>query len=194
MSEKQPIHLRLRRSSVEDNLPKPGQLEYGEPAINFFAGKEKLSIKNSANKIVSTDLNENVAQTILDTVNSHVADTNNPHKVTKAQVGLGNVDNTSDAKKPLSEAAQNAIGSKVDQTEIVDNLTTSASDKPLSARQGKILYERMNEVSGGATADLSALQTRVASVEDEINSALAECNVLDEKVDTFIALVNKTTV
>lgn len=35
-------------------------------------------------------------------ITSHVADTSNPHQVTKAQVGLGDVDNTSDASKPVS--------------------------------------------------------------------------------------------
>lgn len=39
----------------------------------------------------------------------HIADTNNPHSVTKAQVGLGNVDNTSDASKPISTATQTAL-------------------------------------------------------------------------------------
>jgi hypothetical protein len=42
---------------------------------------------------------------------AHVANTSNPHSVTKSQVGLGNADNTSDANKPISsaEAVVNAI-------------------------------------------------------------------------------------
>lgn len=40
---------------------------------------------------------------------SHVEDHSNPHQVTKAQVGLGNVDNTSDADKPVSTAQQAAL-------------------------------------------------------------------------------------
>lgn len=42
---------------------------------------------------------------------NHVADKTNPHKVTKAQVGLGNVDNTADVNKPVSTAQQNALDS-----------------------------------------------------------------------------------
>lgn len=38
--------------------------------------------------------------------------TTNPHNVTKAQVGLGNVDNTSDANKPVSTAQQTALDLK----------------------------------------------------------------------------------
>ena len=40
---------------------------------------------------------------------SHAINTSNPHKVTKAQVGLGNVDNTSDRNKPVSIAQEEAI-------------------------------------------------------------------------------------
>lgn len=38
--------------------------------------------------------------------------TTNPHNVTKAQVGLSNVDNTSDANKPVSTATQTALDGK----------------------------------------------------------------------------------
>lgn len=42
----------------------------------------------------------------------HIEDLNNPHQVTKTQVGLGNVDNTSDANKPISTATQTALNLK----------------------------------------------------------------------------------
>lgn len=42
-------------------------------------------------------------------VNNHIANKSNPHTVTKAQVGLGNVNNTSDADKPVSTAQAAAI-------------------------------------------------------------------------------------
>lgn len=35
-------------------------------------------------------------------IDSHIANTSNPHSVTKAQVGLGSVDNTADSAKPVS--------------------------------------------------------------------------------------------
>lgn len=46
---------------------------------------------------------------------AHINDTDNPHSVTKAQVGLGNVNNTSDADKPVSSATQVALDKKVDK-------------------------------------------------------------------------------
>lgn len=48
--------------------------------------------------------------TALETkVNKHIANKSNPHTVTKTQVGLGNVNNTSDADKPVSTAQATAI-------------------------------------------------------------------------------------
>ncbi|MCB6475611.1 hypothetical protein LI171_05075 [Emergencia timonensis] len=41
----------------------------------------------------------------------------NPHRVTKIDVGLGSVDNTSDANKPVSTAVQTALDKKVDKAD-----------------------------------------------------------------------------
>lgn len=51
----------------------------------------------------------------LSTLTNHTGNTSNPHYVTKSQVGLGNVDNTSDADKPVSTATSTALGNKVDK-------------------------------------------------------------------------------
>ena len=48
-----------------------------------------------------------------DTVYTHPAGTN-PHGTTKNDVDLGNVDNTSDANKPVSTATQTALNAKID--------------------------------------------------------------------------------
>lgn len=60
---------------------------------------------------------------------AHVSDTGNPHVVTKSQVGLGNVDNTSDANKPVSTAQGTAIGLKEDSANKSTSVVTDqASD------------------------------------------------------------------
>ena len=48
----------------------------------------------------------------------------NPHSVTKAEVGLSSVDNTSDVNKPISTATQTALNLKANQTE-VDSIQTA---------------------------------------------------------------------
>lgn len=57
-------------------------------------------------------------------IQSHIANTSNPHSVTKAQIGLGNVDNTSDINKPVSTAQQSALDLKENLTNKATDLTT----------------------------------------------------------------------
>ena len=47
--------------------------------------------------------------------------------VSKTDVGLGNVDNTSDLNKPISTATQTALDSKVDNSRVL-------TDVPLNAK------------------------------------------------------------
>ena len=58
----------------------------------------------------------------------HVANKNNPHGVTKAQVGLGNVDNTADMDKPVSTATQNAMSALESELSSVISAHKSASN------------------------------------------------------------------
>lgn len=48
--------------------------------------------------------------------------------ITKANIGLGNVDNTSDENKPVSAATQTALNLKADLTAIADFITKSVND------------------------------------------------------------------
>ena len=54
---------------------------------------------------------KDVDDSTLALLEAHEADHANPHEVTKAQVGLGNVDNTSDLDKPISTSVQSALNS-----------------------------------------------------------------------------------
>jgi hypothetical protein len=58
-------------------------------------------------------LSADAAAAVTASLTAHIADTANPHSVTAAQVGLGNVDNTSDVNKPVSTAQAAAIAAAV---------------------------------------------------------------------------------
>lgn len=58
----------------------------------------------------------NVGSNTHSQIDAHIASNSNPHSVTKAQVGLGSADNTSDINKPISTATQVALNAKVDKT------------------------------------------------------------------------------
>ncbi|MEG1754329.1 MAG: hypothetical protein RR234_10500, partial [Christensenella sp.] len=59
----------------------------------------------------------------LSTTKLHIDSKENPHGTTKAQVGLGNADNTSDANKPVSTAQAAAIKA------VQDDVGTHKADK-----------------------------------------------------------------
>ena len=67
-----------------------------QAAINSSITAEKVALYDSY-------------ATKLDELTNHVTDYNNPHKVTAEQIGLGSVNNTSDADKPISTATQEAL-------------------------------------------------------------------------------------
>ena len=50
-----------------------------------------------------------------DKLNTHLKNYKNPHQVTKAQIGLGNVDNTSDLEKPISNDVRDALNEKISE-------------------------------------------------------------------------------
>jgi hypothetical protein len=72
----------------------------------------------AASELVAQNAAENAenaadeAETNAAAALTHIADLANPHAVTKAQVGLSAVDNTSDANKPVSTAQQAALNLK----------------------------------------------------------------------------------
>lgn len=65
----------------------------------------------------------------IDANTSHRASTSNPHSVTKSQVGLGSVDNTTDIAKPVSTATQAALDAKAatSHTHGVSDLTATGT-------------------------------------------------------------------
>lgn len=101
-------------------------------------------------------------------VSKHTGNENNPHNVTKKQIGLGNVDNTADMDKPMSTATKNALQEHTNNTDNPHNVTaehvglgnvdnTSDKDKPVSdamqieidkLKQAIIDVDAMNEASG----------------------------------------------
>jgi hypothetical protein len=79
----------------------------------------EITNRTNAINALRTELKTYVDDLIADTgsdvtaletkVNNHIANKSNPHTVTRAQLGLGNVNNTSDADKPVSTAQATAI-------------------------------------------------------------------------------------
>ena len=101
-------------------------------------------------------------------LNAHTGNTSNPHSVTKTQVGLGNVDNTSDANKPVS-TAQAAADAAVQAFAIQrGNHTGSQTASTISdfntAADARVTYTAQGAVTSkaaAATLTIAELLTRI---------------------------------
>lgn len=101
------------------------------PATTSTAGVMSSSDKSKLDSLKSQ----------LDT---HISNKSNPHSVTKVQVGLGNVDNTSDANKPISNATQTALNDKFSATD-GNALKQTIEDMPnLVVTEGSVSHKNNN--------------------------------------------------
>lgn len=103
---------------------------------------------------------------------------------TKSDVGLGNVDNTSDANKPISTATQTALDGKVDENAAI-----------VGATKTKITYDAKGLVTSGAdatTADIadSTNKRYVTDAQLTVINNTSGTNTGDETVNTLGATIN----
>lgn len=92
---------------------------------------------------------------------AHINDKENPHEVTKVQVGLGNVNNTSDANKPISTATQTALNGKLDKTAVVD-VTVEATKG--QAADAKSVYDAIQALPTGTDISLGVTGALVGEI------------------------------
>jgi len=83
--------------------------------------------------------------------------------LSKADVGLSNVDNTSDADKPVSTAQATAIGLKQDAMGVDDNYVTDAEKAAWSAKQDALGFTPENVANKDTTTTLGTSDTKYPS-------------------------------
>jgi hypothetical protein len=96
-----------------------------------------------------------------------------PVGLAKADVGLGNVDNTADASKPVSTAQATAI--QTAKTEAIADATS-----------------QVNAILAGAPAALNTLDELAAALGDDANFASTVTTSLGLKVDSLTPITQKT--
>lgn len=111
-------------------------------------------------------------------VDSHIGNKSNPHGVTKAQLGLGNVNNTSDADKPVSTAQATAIAdAKAAGTNAQTHLTTHIQNK---------------SNPHGVTRDQLGLGTTAEIIFKKVSAPSGLWKESDERLKTFIKPLEHT--
>jgi hypothetical protein len=120
-----------------------------------------------------TYVNSQWLKTLQDAHDAHVARTDNPHAVTKSQVGLGNVDNTSDVNKPVSTLQAAAIVSAVSN----HNSSGSAHEdirNMIAALVGAYVYRGTIAVSNPSDVQLTARIVELLSRQPAIGDVLVD--------------------
>lgn len=154
------------------------QLDYGELSVSYGEGEEALSLKNSNNEIAT------IKFSVVDDVNEHISDTDNPHGVTAAQVGLGNVENHGDEDLDVSAAMQEILDTKLDVAKVYsasfyttdDDGNTALRDDvdedtyseyAWSAASGYSLYTSVETYING---DYSDIESRISAIEEYLTA------------------------
>ena len=114
---------------------KGGTGEQGPQGVQGETGPQGEQGDPATNLVQSVNGRQGVVTGLAEqtTLTAHTSNTSNPHSVTKAQVGLGNVDNTSDVNKPISAAVQTALDGKqaggdyATNTALINGLATKAA-------------------------------------------------------------------
>lgn len=161
-----------------------------------------LALQNGINTL-NDDLtaeisNRGTADGILqDNIDNHITDKNNPHEVTKEQIGLGNVDNTSDLNKPISTATQNALNTKVSNTREINgyplssDITLTASDvgalPDTTTINNLTTAEQQSALNSGAnTTNIGQIATNTQNISNEVTNRQNADNALQSQIDALV--------
>lgn len=151
-----------------------------QAGVMSSADKTKLnSLKDQSG--ITADID--AVQSNLET---HINNKANPHQVTKKQVGLSNVDNTSDANKPISTATQNALNDKFSATE-GNTLKQIVNDMPDLVVTGGSLRHNSDSVS------LNLIQQNLKN-PDDAGSFLLKFNSVTDSTAGIILPSDKSKI
>lgn len=143
-------------------------------AWNTYRNSLNVSIQQFTNTVMSAVNNKADAQT----VNSHVQRSDNPHNVTKSQVGLGNVDNTSDMSKPVSNLQKQAIETAVSEVRRAVDSEANRADGRERAIANSVDAERRR-----ASTEEEKLDLAIRTEKEERDGDVAALRALIAAVD-----------
>lgn len=113
-------------------------------ASSFTAGVMSASDKTKLDGLKAQAEIDTSISNVQNNLNAHINNRTNPHRVTKKQIGLDQVDNTSDANKPISNATQTALNGKFSATD-GNALKQTIEDMPnLVVTEGSVSHKNNN--------------------------------------------------
>lgn len=122
---------------------------------------EELADAIANNKSVIDAINTSITtKADASDLTSHLNNKNNPHGVTKAQVGLGNVDNTADSAKNVLSATKWTTARTLSLTGAITGSVSidGSGNVTMTTTEGDVSFKRMN-IQVGAATDWNTLTT-----------------------------------
>lgn len=155
-------------------------------------------VKELIDEQLASDINE-ILETVeagVESFTTHTKDLNNPHQVTKEQVGLGNVDNTSDLDKPISNAVSSAIKSLEGKISGVDSAVKTLENKVDSAVNtlNTKVDSAVKTLENKVDSAVNTLNDKLSSSSETFNSKIEEVKssvkTLDSKINSAVNTIN----
>ena len=144
----------------EEKLPTGGSGNYSI-TLNSLANYTKTK-----KDLTDTSTVDSKVEVVRQELNTHIEDLLNPHQVTKGQIGLGNVDNTADLDKPVSNSTQSAIISAV-----APKADKAYVDTQLEFKADKVdVYTKLETYTKQESDDL--VESNISTALNPINSDL----------------------
>lgn len=114
----------------------------------------------------------------IDSLGYHIHNYDNPHQVTKSQVGLGNCDNTADLDKPISTATQAALDTKAP---IDHSATATTYGGGTASKYGHVKVSDNYTTSDGAASDSVAASSKALN---DAYTALNNAKAIEDHAST----------
>lgn len=113
---------------------------------------------------------------------AHTSNTSNPHSVTAAQVGLGNVDNTADMDKPVSNAQQDALDDL--KTELSESIVSESDEWTVVDENGNVILRVDDKGLETTTVTAQAVVVNNINVETKFGDQLLLIQAAQSLADT----------
>ena len=112
-------------------------------------------------------------------LSGHISDTNNPHNVTKEQLDLENVDNTSDIDKPISTAIQEALNDKA-PTNHASSATTYGMGN--ASNYGHLKLSDSTTSTSSTSSGIAATPKAVKTISDTLSTEISDRQAADNEL------------
>ena len=170
---------KITSTDIDSTIPTTDALENGD--ITVMNAENANSASRATADKNGKDITTYVAKETDPTVPAWAKNATKP-TYTKAEVGLGNVDNTADLEKPISTATQNALNSKVDKVSgkglSTNDYTTAEKNKLRNLAEDTVRYGEQSLTQAQKSQARSNIGAGTSNFDGTWNSLTGKPNVV----------------